>query len=122
MFRSIPQLILALALLSTWAACESSYHEETALFEEAERRYARGDYDGASTLYRDFLRLHPLSPMADIAQQRIAAVEREIDAVMGRRGAPAPVYLAPSIGAGAAPAEPPGFEPVTAPEFPTFGR
>lgn len=114
-------MILLAALLCGAAGCDASYREETALFEEAEERYARGDYDGASALYRDFLDRHPLSPLVDIAEQRLATVERELDAIMGRRGAPAPVYVNPIGTAPPAPAED-GFEPVHAPEFPTFGQ
>ncbi len=94
--------------------------EETALFEQAETRYARGDYDGASTLYAEFLELHPLSPLAPIADQRLSLIDREFDAIMGRRGSPAPVYVNPLGGA----PDPTGnsFElaPVEAPHLPTF--
>lgn len=96
--------------------------EETALFESAEQRYARGDYDGALTLYEEFLERHPLSPLAALADQRQATIERELDAVMGRRGAPAPVHVNPY---GLRAVEVSGGDslaPVEAPHLPTFGR
>ena len=94
--------------------------EETDLFQQAETRYARGDYDGAALLYAEFLERHPLSPLAPIADQRLGLVDREFDAIMGRRGSPAPVYVNPLGGSPDPTAQ--GFEiaPVQAPRIPTF--
>jgi hypothetical protein len=111
--------LFALTLFS-FGACDVSVREETDLFQRAETRYARGDYDGASTLYTEFLELHPLSPLAPIADQRLDMIDREFDAIMGRRGSPAPVYVNP-LGAPPDPSTP-GFQiaPVRAPQIPTF--
>lgn len=65
------------------------------VFERAEQHYTHGDYDGARALYEEFLAQHPTSPFAPIAQQRLRIVERELDSVMGRRGAPAPIRVNP---------------------------
>lgn len=101
--------------------CDETYEEETVLFERAEQRYAAGDYDGAVERYERFLEIHPLSPLAPIAEQRLRNVEREIDAVMGRRGAPAPIRVNPFGGA-----EAPGPEAVPPeveqPRLPSLGE
>lgn len=75
--------------------CPAPPEEETALFERAEQHYSHGDYDGARVLYVEFLEQHPTSPFAAIASQRLRIVDRELDSVMGRRGAPAPVRVNP---------------------------
>jgi len=89
LFRSVVVMIAVFGL----AGCELRYEEETALFERAEVRYAHGDYDTARELYEAFLSLHPLSPLVGVAEQRLLMIDREIDAVMGRRGAPAPIRV-----------------------------
>jgi hypothetical protein len=115
-------MILFALLAGAFGGCGSTTLEETALFEEAEARFSRGDYDGATLLYREFLRLHELSPLADIAEQRLRAVEREVDAVMGRRGAPAPVYVNPARTSLPTRVDDDGFVPVSAPTIPTLGQ
>lgn len=119
---SLGRVVLMGAL---WCAClvgcDETYEEETLLFERAEQRYASGDYDGAVERYERFLDLHPLSPLAPIAEQRLRNIEREIDAVMGRRGAPAPVRVNPFGGAQAPGPEllPPDVEQ---PSLPALGE
>ncbi len=114
-------MILA-ALLALAAGCAREQPEETLLFERAEASYTLGDYDGALAMYRLFLDQHALSPLAPIAEQRVHTIEREMDAIMGRRGAPAPVYASPfattpTVEEPAAP-----FRPVRAPTLPTLER
>ena len=119
--QAIPLLFL-LAFGAFSSACEITFQEETELFERAEESYARGDYDGAVTFYRRFLELHPTSPLASIADQRLLTIERELDALMGRRGAPAPVYVSPH-GSPSAVDETTGQLPqIHAPELPVLGR
>lgn len=77
------------------SACETEYEEDTAVFERAEDLYAVGDYDSASALYRSFLVDHADSPLRQMAELRLRLIERELDSVMGRRGAPAPVRVNP---------------------------
>lgn len=85
-------------LAVTTIACDPRFEEETRLFERAEEHYKHGDYDGAQELYSRFLEQHPQSPFASVAQQRLRTMDREMDAVMGRRGAPAPVRVNPWAG------------------------
>jgi hypothetical protein len=92
-------------------ACEPPALEETTLFERAEELYEVGDYDGASELYTRFLENHANSPLAEMAALRLRLVEREVDAVMGRRGSPAPLRVNPSGY---------GSNPVEAPVVPRF--
>ncbi|MFT5991286.1 MAG: hypothetical protein ACJA1R_002201 [Flavobacteriales bacterium] len=103
-----------------FGGCELQTVEETTLFQQAERSFTLGDYDGASEMYREFLRVHPLSPLAETAEQRIATIERELDAILGRRGAPAPVYASPYSTLPGAEEESPSFRAVRAPQLPTL--
>ncbi|MCB9506170.1 MAG: hypothetical protein H6700_11625 [Myxococcales bacterium] len=114
-------VLAALAVFAT-SACELQSPEETTLFEHAELSYARGDYDGASQLFREFLELHPHSPLADTAQHRLDIIDRELDAIMGRRGSPAPIYVHPFAPHAVTRQEPEAFAPVAAPEIPTLGE
>lgn len=123
-YNSLRPVLLALVFISTspviLPACTVSTTEETELFELAESRFRVGDHEGSLTLYNQFLLAHPTSPLADTARARIATINREWDAIMGRRGAPAPIYVSPF---GAPPAEAPSepaFEPITAPQLPVL--
>ena len=90
------RLLLPIALLVALLcqpACTSDYEEETALLERAEANFTAGEYDTAVALYQRFLAEHPRSPYANIAQQRLRLIERELDALMGRRGTPTPVHV-----------------------------
>lgn len=73
--------------------CSRDYEEETTLLERAEANFTAGEYDIAEQLYRQFLREHPRSPYAAIASQRMRILERELEAVMGRRGTLTPVHV-----------------------------
>lgn len=120
--RLIPAMITLSFALSA-SGCTAAPPEETLLFERAEMSYTLGDYDGAIAMYQLFLRDHALSPLAPIAEQRIGTIERELDAIMGRRGAPAPVYASPyATGAALRTGTTETFQPVRAPSLPTFER
>lgn len=86
-------LVLAVAVL---ASCQEPTPPQTDLFEQAEVLLHRGDYDGATRYYRAFLDRHPNSPLAPVAEQRLRNIDRELEAVMGRRSTPAPIYIRPS--------------------------
>lgn len=122
--KSTARLALALALaLFVLPACEGEAPIETVLFERAEASFALGDYEGARTGYLTFVETHPHSPLAPVARQRLAAVERELDTIMGRRGAPAPLYASPYAGAAGEPLlDDELIERVEAPSLPTFDR
>lgn len=87
---------VALCTLLSTAGCSTTWEPDTALFQRAERYYTQGDYDRARDLYEQFLEEHPGSQLAEMARVRRRLLERELDAVMGRRGAPAPVRVAPT--------------------------
>ena len=99
--RSAPNLnrrtigLLACAAISSTAAvaCNDTYQEETDLFEEAERHYQHGDYEGAVERYEEFLIRHPRSQLAPIAEQRILIVRSELDSVMERRNVEPPIRV-----------------------------
>lgn len=110
------------AVLVFVVSCAREVPEETLLFERAEASYTLGDYDGALAMYRLFLDQHALSPLAPIAEQRVQTIERELDAIMGRRGAPAPVYASPFATSTPLEDEPAPFRPVRAPTLPTLER
>jgi hypothetical protein len=76
--------------VSAQSGCSDNYEEETTLLERAESNYTAGEYDAAAELYERFLREHPRSPYAEVAAQRLRIVERELEAVMGRRGTATP--------------------------------
>lgn len=86
---------LGLALSGTGSGCDGHIADETRLFELAEERLQVGDYEGARTLYRQFIQEHPQSTLRTFATRRLATLDRELDAIMGRRGAPAPVHVPP---------------------------
>jgi len=122
--RTGPRRLLHAAVfwVAVAPACAGSELSETSLFEHADQCYARGDYECASLLYERFATEHASSPLAPIARARITAIERELDAVMGRRGAQAPVFVRPF-----APLRPhdevaPAFAPVAAPEIVPLGN
>jgi hypothetical protein len=84
-------LVVALSL----AACEEPQPPPVTQFERAEELLRAGDYDGATRLYEAFLADHPRSPLARVARQRLRNIDRELEAVMGRRATPAPIYIRP---------------------------
>lgn len=115
-------VLFALAVLLL-GGCEREAPEETVLFERAETSFALGDYEGARDLYVSFVETHPLSPLAPVARQRMATIDRELDTIMGRRGAPAPLYVSPFAETTAGPPlDEEGVRPVEAPSLPTFDR
>ncbi len=77
------------------AGCKDAPPNNTDLFEQAEAHLQRGDYEAATRAYSQFLDQHPDSPLADLARQRLLNIDRELEAVMGRRSAPAPIYVRP---------------------------
>jgi|SRR5690554_4301201 len=91
----LPALILVFLLgnVTLTSGCTRDYEEETTLLERAEANFTAGEYDIAEQLYRQFLREHPRSPYSAIASQRLRILERELEAVMGRRGTLTPVHV-----------------------------
>jgi hypothetical protein len=100
--RTVRSLTRALALLLVLSAlgpvaCHDPLPPPAQAFEDAEARLREGDYDGATRLYQTFLASHPHSPLAPIARQRLRNIDRELEAVMGRRATPAPIYIRPEL-------------------------
>lgn len=93
---SIAFILATILLLVGVVACDESPPRDTALFEQAEELLRGGDYEGASQAYEAFLSSHPASPLAPLAEQRLLNIDRELEAVMGRRAAPAPIYIKPA--------------------------
>ena len=90
------RFILSLAfLVSLPVGCREEPPRDTTIFEQAEELLRDGDYEGATRAYHQFLELHPSSPLVPIARQRLLNIDRELEAVMGRRYAPAPIYIRP---------------------------
>lgn len=90
--------ILLLLAGSLWlAACEDPKAPPATQFERAEELLRAGDYDGATRLYEEFIDDHPHSPLAPIARLRLRNIDRELEAVMGRRATPAPIYVRPDV-------------------------
>lgn len=92
-------LFLTLAIVVTAlgpVGCQEPAPPQTDLFELAEEHLQRGDYDGATRNYEAFLERYPHSPLAPIAEQRLRNIDRELEAVMGRRSTPAPIYIRPA--------------------------
>ncbi|MEZ4461292.1 MAG: hypothetical protein R3E66_16550 [bacterium] len=92
---------VVLAALLT--ACEAPEKTETALFEDAEVHYRRGDYQTALDRYESFLKSYPESPLANVANTRIHIITREVDAMMGRTDTPRPTWLKPNDDAAGVP-------------------
>jgi hypothetical protein len=92
--------LLGSIILALWMTLAVACHEpatpEPVLFERAETRLRRGDYEGATMDYQEFLQRFPNSPLASIARQRLRNIDRELEAVMGRRSSPAPIYIRPT--------------------------
>lgn len=86
---------MVLAVMSLLAACQDVSSPNTELFDQAEEQLQRGDYDEAIRNYEAFIERYPNSPLLPIARQRLANIERELEAVMGRRANPAPIYIRP---------------------------
>jgi hypothetical protein len=99
--------------------CQPTVAEETALFEQAELCYLHGDYEGARIRYERFVELHSSSPLVTTAQTRLLTIDRELDSVMGRRGAPAPIRVNPYGATAAEPemVEAPALRAPTLPEL-----
>ncbi len=93
LLRTVLSLAVACALLAT--GCREAPERDTALFERAEQRLRSGDYEGATRDYEVFLENYPTSPFAPMARQRLTSIDRELEAVMGRRASPAPIYIRP---------------------------
>lgn len=91
-FRFVILLFVGFCLV---AGCKKPPANDTDLFEQAEAYLQRGDYEAATRAYSRFLDQHPESPLADLARQRLLNIDRELEAVMGRRSAPAPIYVRP---------------------------
>jgi len=85
-------MILATVLL---VACEAPGKTETALFEDAEVHYRRGDYQTALDRYESFLKSYPESPLANVANTRIRIIGREVDIMMGQPDTPRPRWVQP---------------------------
>lgn len=90
--------IAMLALFFLLVGCDTNYQVETALIEEAETLYVRGEFDQAGELYREFIELYPRSPWAGIASQRVRLIDRELNAIMGQPGMPTPRHVAAGSG------------------------
>jgi len=88
-------LVMAVAVVGS-SSCHEPTTPPTELFQRAEELLQLGDYDGASSNYEAFLERFPNSPLAPIAEQRLRNIDRELEAVMGRRSTPAPIYIRPS--------------------------
>ncbi len=83
-------------VLVGFVGCQEPSSPPTDLFQRAEEFLQRGDYDGASEDYEAFLERYPNSPLAPIAEQRLRNIDRELEAIMGRRSTPAPIYIRPT--------------------------
>lgn len=84
-----------LAMVIVSGACEAPGKTETALFEDAEVHYRRGDYQSALDRYESFLKSYPESPLANVANARIRIIHREVESMMGRTNTPAPRWVQP---------------------------
>lgn len=94
--RLIPLFGAIVVLIVTFSnACNRVSPPETDKFQQAETCLRRGDYDEAIRLYHEFLHDEPNSPFAHVAQERLLNIDRELESVMGRRPAPAPLYIRP---------------------------
>lgn len=102
-------------------ACEQNERQETPLFGEAESAFRRGDYELASTGYGEFVESYPQSPLVALAEQRLRLIERELNAVMGRRGSPSPVRVNTS-GENAGSDHAPPMPRLEAPRLPSLGE
>ena len=112
---------LALALAAMLSACDAPPPRAEAVFFAAEAHLQQGAHDNARLLYERFLREHPDSGLAPMARRRLLRIERELDAIVGRRGAPAPVAF-PLRFIIAGPAERlPALERLEAPQLPSLG-
>lgn len=87
--------LLAGALVSGLMACEPDEAADIELFKRAEALLAEGDYDRATQAYELFITEIPNGPLTRIAEQRLRNIDRELEAVMGRRSSPAPIYIRP---------------------------
>ncbi len=105
---------LLAAILIVWG-CDGPSMAETDQFEAAEVHYRAGNYERALDGYQDFLRHYPKSPLADVAEQRIRTINREVSSMLGRSDMPRPVYHkggdAGGIGSVEAAEPEPGAEP-----------
>ncbi|MBN1946678.1 MAG: hypothetical protein JW797_13470 [Bradymonadales bacterium] len=93
--RTLVTALSVLAWMGIVVHCEQVQHPEGDRFQRAEDCLHRGDYDEAIENYQAFLEQHPGSNLAPIARQRLIDIDRELEAVMGRRACPAPIYIRP---------------------------
>ena len=101
MYTTLRRIRSHLVLLTVFGSlllvpgCEEEPPEHTVLFEQAEELLRLGDYEAASRLYEEFLNLYPQSPLAPMAHRRLANIDRQLESVMGRQSAPAPIFIRP---------------------------
>jgi hypothetical protein len=89
-------LLLSLGcLLACGVGCDEERPAETDLFEQAEQLLRIGDSEAANRNYEEFLERYPQSPLAPLARERLANIDRQLESIMGRRAAPAPIYIRP---------------------------
>ena len=67
---------------------------DTELFRQAEILLHRGDFEAARSDYERFLEQHPESPLAPMAELRLANIDAELEALLGR-GPNSPIYIRP---------------------------
>jgi hypothetical protein len=91
MTASLYAILLVVLLLPAWG-CDGPTMAETDQFEAAEVYYRAGDYEEALDGYQAFLRHYPQSPLAEVAEQRIRTINREVSSMLGRSDMPRPVY------------------------------
>jgi hypothetical protein len=92
----LSRFAISLGTLLLLAACQPPRTPERAIFDQGETAYRQGNFDLALERYEAFLKAAPGHQLAPLAQQRILVIERELEAVMGRKIGPRPIYLRPS--------------------------
>lgn len=107
------------SLLLVWlVGCVEPPPPATETFQRAEEHFRRGHHDEARALYTAFLRDHPDSLLAPMAANRLEAIDREVDAIMGRRGTPAPVRTPARLPLDHAPVQSGSLQRLEAPQLP----
>lgn len=92
----IGSLLFALLAAGLLQGCNNAPSADTTLFQESEELLRRGDYEGATQGYEDFLELYPSSPLAPVARRRLLNIDQQLEAVMGRRPN-SPIYIRPAL-------------------------